>query len=523
MKTTKVKLHTFFILFFITVSVQAQLSENISLRVVKTKNGLLSGRYNADKTVMIFKGIPYSAAPVGKLRWKEPQPVKNWKGIRRAEKFGPCAIQDISNHFNVYTDEFLIPRDSKISEDCLYLNIWCSSKSTKEKKPVIVYIHGGGFSGGSGSVPIYDGEAMAKKGVAFVTFNYRLGVFGFFAHPELTKESPHCASGNYGLMDQIAALKWVKENIASFGGDPNNVTIAGQSSGALSVNILSASTVAQGLFNKIIAESGANVIPAMLGEPLSLVDAEKIGIQIQKSAKANTLEELRKMSVNKLMSLCKGVGLLNIDGYVITEPISSSYASRKNLKVPLLTGYNANDNFLTAITNLAVYKQTVKHLFPKDSATLLNYYPAITDDEANLSSSRLYRDMVFGVQQYAWACMQSEDDNSNVYMYFFNRNIPEAKGENSNGAFHTGEVMYAYNNFKSVNRALTEDDHKLADLMSSYWIEFAKKGDPNRVGLPFWPSFKREKGEVMIFDVNSKSNKHPYLKALDFLYQKSIN
>lgn len=522
MKTKQTIIFTFFFIFIISLAVQAKKNNSISISAVRTTNGLLSGKYNADKTIMIFKGIPFAAPPVGDLRWKAPQPVKNWEGVRKAENFGPNAMQHKPMAFGVYTDEFLIPKGSEISEDCLYLNVWSNAKSTRDKKPVIVYIHGGGFMSGSGSVAIYDGEAMAKKGIVFVTINYRHGLLGFFSHPELTKESSHNASGNYGILDQIAALKWVKENITSFGGDLNNVTIAGQSAGSMSVNILNATSLAHGLYNKMIAESGANIIPSLFGDPLRLEDAEKKGLQLQKSAGVNSLEELRKIPAEKLVSMLQGLGSISIDGYVLTEPIATTYALGKQTKVPLLTGYNGDDNILPASPGLEAYKQLVKQLFANDASKILKYYPATNDDEAKSSSFKLYRDLTFGSQNYAWACRHSEDSNTKVYMYFFDRKVPELGGTNQYGAFHSSEVPYAYDNLKFFNRPLGKSDQELAELMSTYWAEFAKKGDPNKKGLPYWPPFMREKGVVMLFDVDAEAKKHPFQEALDYLYQRSI-
>ncbi|WP_413379334.1 carboxylesterase/lipase family protein [Paenibacillus taichungensis] len=242
--------------------------ESMPTEPVETQDGLISGLYNEDKSVRAFAAIPYATPPVGELRWKAPQPVQPWKGVRELKRFPNAAMQKktpsiLTNFINLrlgtsaFMDNFSIKHNEKISEDSLYLNVWSGAKSDQEKQPVLVYIHGGAFKNGSGSMDLYNGENMAKKGVIFVTINYRLGIFGFMAHPELTEESDYGASGNYGILDQIAALKWVKRNIAAFGGDPDNVTIAGESAGAGSVNILTASPLAKGLFNKAIAESGA--------------------------------------------------------------------------------------------------------------------------------------------------------------------------------------------------------------------------------------------------------------------------
>ena len=306
----------------------ARKSDKISVDAVKTMNGMISGVPGNDPQVKIFKRIPFAAPPVGDLRWKEPQPSANWEGTRACDKFGPNAMQAKPVPRGVYTAEFLIPVDGQVSEDCLYLNVWTNAASVNDNKPVIVFMHGGGFTEGSGSVPIYDGEAMAKKGVVFVTINYRLGIFGFFAHPELTKESPHQASGNYGILDQIAALNWVKNNIAAFGGNPENVTIAGQSAGSMSVNVLAATPLAKGLFHRMIAESGANVLVGAFGGTDSLKSAESKGLELAKAAGAASLEALRQVPVGEMQKLLKGMGSVIVDGYVLTEPIPAIFAKR---------------------------------------------------------------------------------------------------------------------------------------------------------------------------------------------------
>lgn len=512
-----------FIFLLIVLSVfetKAQNGNPISLDAIKTENGLISGTPGTDKSVMVFKGIPYAAPPVGALRWKAPQPAKDWQGIRKCENFGPNAMQGKPVPFKVWTKEFLIPQDGKISEDCLYLNIWTSARSSDEKRPVIVYIHGGGFVNGSGSVPIYNGEAMAKKGIVFVTINYRLGIFGFFAHPELTKASPHHASGNYGILDQIAALKWVKKNIAAFGGDPANVTIAGQSAGSMSVNILDASPLAKGLFAKIIAESAAGPIKGMMGITLPLDSAERRGVQFEKTTGASNLEELRNMPAEKLMSAFKGGGVPIVDGYVLSGSIPDIFAEHKQTDVPLLTGYNGDDIVFSASRRLGPYKEYVRKEFGEDSTKIFEFYP-INDGKENEAANNLLRDMSFGMQNFAWALIQSEQGRAKSYLYFFNRKVPIFKDSTNYGAFHTGEVSYAYDNLKFLNRPLVKADYDLAELMSSYWANFARNGDPNGKELPHWPAFNKKKGEVMIFDSTSIVKKHPFFEGLEFLYERA--
>ncbi|MBL7697767.1 MAG: carboxylesterase family protein [Chitinophagaceae bacterium] len=508
----------FFTLFFFTSTASTQ---TISIKKVKTDKGFISGVDNEDNSVKIFKGIPFAAPPVGDLRWKDPQPVKRWKGILKCDKFGPNAKQNPPVPFDVYTEEFLIPVNGDISEDCLYLNVWTGAKSTNEKLPVIVFIHGGAFIVGSGSVPIYDGEAMAKKGVVFVTINYRLGVFGFYAHPELTKESPHHTSGNYGLLDQVAALQWVKKNIAAFGGDPENVTIAGQSAGSISVNVLSVSERAKGLFHKIIAESGATVVRGRFGGTTILDTAESRGLQFAQKAGAKNLKELRQLSADSLLKAFSGIGIVIVDGYLLTEPVSASFAKNKQYDLPLMTGYTADEVNRPWDTTLTGFKKYLSKEFKNDSLKVFRYYPASNDEEARNASRSILRDMGFGLQNFAWAAMQGQK-KSKSYLYFFNRKVPEYGGTNKYGAFHSGEISYAYDNLKFFNRPFTNADHQLARLMSSFWVNFAKTGDPNGNGLPPWPAFDVQKGEVMIFDAETKPGVHPYYGGLNYFYQEAI-
>jgi para-nitrobenzyl esterase len=504
---------------------KAQRGEPIRVEAVRVQNGLIAGSLTADSSVMIFKGVPFAAPPVGALRWKEPQPLKNWKGVRHCDHFGPNAMQGKPVPFSVYTAEFLIPQDGAISEDCLYLNIWSAARTREERRPVIVFIHGGGYVAGSGSCPIYDGVAMAGKGVIFVTINYRLGLFGFYAHPALTRESAHHASGNYGILDQIAALQWVKRNIAAFGGDPDNVTIAGQSAGSMSVNILCASPLARGLFSKMIAESVAIVLPGSLGRlggVMSLDTAEEKGLQFQRSLGARDLTALRALPADSLMKAFKGGSNAIVDGYVLPESVPAIFSKGKQAVLPLLTGFNADDALGPAAGNLADYKEYVQHQFGTDADRVLALYPAETDSAARRSAKDLSRDMGLGFEHYAWATMQSQRGQQKTFLYFFTRQVPEYGGTHQYGAFHTGEVMYAYHTLSFLRRPLVAEDHALSETMSSYWVNFARTGDPNAYGLPAWPAFTRDKADVMIFDVQPEAKRHPFADGLEYFYHRGM-
>jgi para-nitrobenzyl esterase len=439
---------------------------------VSVEGGYISGGVNGAGDVHFFKGVPFAAPPVGALRWKAPQPAAAWSGVRACVQPGPSPMQGKPVPFMCWSEEYLIPEKS-IGEDCLYLNIWTGARVAKERRPVLVFIYGGGFGSGGGNVPIYDGEAMAKKGVIFVTINYRVGIFGFFSHPELTEESGHQASGNYGLMDQIAALKWVQKNIAAFGGDPDNVTIAGQSAGSMSVNCLVVSPLAKGLFERAIGESGAN----FSRENVSLAQAEAAGVEIAKkvgagSAAAGSLAALRGIPAAELQEKVQESWRPVVDGYVVPGVIADIYVSRKENPVGLLTGWNG--------------------------------------DEDN---------MLFGRQNYAWANLASANGEK-VFVYRFRRVPPTAPGGKLWGSFHTAEVPYAYNNLRFVKRPWEPVDYNLSDAMSSYWVNFAKTGDPNGVGLAVWEPYSREGGKIMFFDRQPVAGVLPDKGVLDSLYAK---
>jgi para-nitrobenzyl esterase len=314
---------------------------------VAIDSGKLKGDYNSDHSVLIFKGVPFAAAPVGDLRWKAPQPAPKWSRVRAADKFGPACLQT-----DVFGDILQFMRDAKPSEDCLNLTIWLPASTTaKSRLPVFLWYYGGGFVAGGNSEKRYDGEALAKKGVIVVEPNYRLGVFGFLSHPELTRESGHNSSGNYGLLDQVAALQWVVKNIAAFGGDPHNITIGGESAGSLSVSALMASPLSRNLFQRAIGESGA-FFPASptAGMQLRSVSVtEQTGLKFAESVGAKSLAELRAKSGDELLQAAAAKfsnGFAfgpNADGYYLPTDVASIYAKREQAKVPLLAGWNADE------------------------------------------------------------------------------------------------------------------------------------------------------------------------------------
>lgn len=490
------------------------------LSVVSTDAGLVSGTKNNTGDVMAFKGIPFAAPPIGDLRWKAPQSAKHWDGVKKCDAFGPSPMQPKPVPFMVYTSEFLIP-EKPISEDCLYLNVWTNAKTRADKKAVFVWIYGGGFGSGGSACPIYDGEAMAKKGIIFVSVNYRVGVFGFLAHPELTKESEGKASGNYGLLDQIAALKWVKKNIAAFGGDPENVTIAGQSAGSMSVNCLVASPLTKGLFNRAIAESGSLLIKNPMLASNTLQAAEEHGVKIAEKAGAKSLAEMRAMSAEDVLTKMQGQYAPIVDGYVLPESVADIFAEGKQNHVPLIIGWNA-DEFGGGTKNKEDFKKQIEKDYGTDASEFLKYFPAETDEQALRSQVELSRDKVFALSGYKWANIQSKAPNSPVYVYNFARKVPAIGDMTKYGAFHTGEVCYVMDNLKFLNnRPFGPTDHALAKLMSDYWINFVKTGSPNGNGLPAWPKYNTTQYQAKVFDAKTMTETLPGKGGLDFLLSKA--
>jgi para-nitrobenzyl esterase len=492
---------------------------------VKVEDGWISGGANSTGDVHFFKGIPFAAPPVGVLRWRAPQPAVPWNGVRDCTKFGASPMQNKPVPFYMWVEEYLIP-EKPISEDCLYLNVWTAARTVKERRPVLVFIYGGAFTSGGGNVPIYDGEAMAKKGVVFVTANYRVGIFGFFSHPELTRESGHGASGNYALMDQIAALKWIRSNIAAFGGDPDNITIAGQSAGSMSVNCLVASPLARGLFQRAIAESGANfgrdnvTLAAAEAEGQKLAQKLGAGSWGAASSGAASLDSLRAIPAEELQQKGQGRWGPVVDGYVLPEAIADIFLEKKSNPVDLLTGWNQDEGFIFGPSQKAdIYKQDIMKQYGSDADAVLKYYPAEDDSVAAVSQVYLSRDIVFGRQNYAWAVIAS-GLGEKVYVYRFVRKPPTSPGGRNWGAFHTGEVPYAYDNLKFVKRPFEPADYNLAEEMSSYLVNFARTGDPNGAGLPKWEPFSREGGKIVIFGRQVTGGVLPDKGALEYWYKK---
>lgn len=488
----------------------AQKTDQIDVNSVKVQPGIISGKTSDDQSVKIFMGVPFAAPPVGELRWKAPQPVVSWEGVRTCVDAPASAMQAPPKPFMCWSKEFMAP-ESPLSEDCLYLNVWTTAKTAQDKLPVMVWIHGGGFTGGSGTVPLYNGEGMARKGVVFVTINYRLGIFGFLAHPELSSESDLKTSGNYGILDQIAALKWVKQNIAAFGGNPDNVTIAGQSAGAFGVNMLVVSPMAKGLFQKAIAQSGGMFgKELMLGQTLQA--AEEGGKQLTEKMGITSIAELRAIPADSLLKISGRFGIV-VDK-VLIPPVYETFAAGKQNDVSLISGWNADDGVSFGPPPTAgQFKANAKSQYGAKADAYLKLFPANSDEEAG-KSQKLMSQLFFGWHNYTWARMQTSHGTGKAYLYYFKRVPP---GEPNYGAFHSAEFAYALHTLKFWDRPFTEVDFKLEEAMSSYWVNFAKTGNPNGDGLPVWPVFNDSKPEVIELGDEVKAATLPYPDQLNFL------
>jgi para-nitrobenzyl esterase len=490
---------------------------------VRLQDGLISGVPGAVNGLRVFKGIPFAAPPVGDLRWRAPQPVAAWDGVRKADAFSKICTQVHRAKGSYFQLEFELEPEPT-GEDCLYLNIWTAAQSPDEKRPVMVWIYGGGFVGGSGSTPAHSGAGLAQKGAVVVTLNYRLGVFGLLAHPELTSESGHNASGNYALMDQIAALKWVQGNIAAFGGDPQKITIFGQSAGSISIASLMTSPLADGLFQRAVGESDfasgtgpGNAETPRFTKPQTLREAEQQGAEFGKKVGATTLAALRAMPADELLKAAgKQQWALDsiADGYVVPGDVYAVYAAGKQSKVPVLLGSVANEraNFPHP-RSMQDYLNYTRRQFPEAFDEVMRVFPASNDDEATRAYLSRERD-IMAADMRTWAEFMSRNGGS-AYLYYFTRKPPARAGETPLGAVHTSDIVYFRNTLDTVDRPWTPQDRKLSDVMSSYLVNFATTGDPNAAGLPNWPAYKA--GEVMELGDNIGPIPTPDARELNWL------
>ncbi len=479
--------------------------------VISVEGGKISGAVlGENKDVRAFKGIPYAKAPVGHLRWKPPQPVESWEGVRQCVDFGCACLQpDIMKAWGIDY--------GKLSEDCLFLNVWTSAKSADEKRPVMMWIHGGGNVAGASQHPSNDGEALARKGVVVVSINYRLGIFGYFAHPRLSKESKQNVSGNYGLLDMIAALKWIQHNIKAFGGDPDRVTIFGESAGATNVCYLMASPFAKALFHGAIAESG-NAFRTVDNRHLrerwyDQEPMEKQGERIVKdlgySETANLLSELRVLNAEKLLEGSKatmGAGPGNrftpvIDGWALPDDIMAIFDGGKQNIVPLIVGSNADEMtiFITKppFDNIGAYREYLNKTFGKSAEAVLALYPANEPNEIRKAMCDTLGDasQVSAARRFVRAMAKAEEKNA--YLYHYTMVWPGRMA--ANGAFHSGEMIFVFDNVNKSKEPFEEKHHAFAKVMSGYWVQFAATGNPNKPGSVEWPAYELSKDQYIEF------------------------
>jgi len=475
--------------------------------VVKVDGGQVAGT-SADG-VRVFKGIPFAAPPVGELRWKAPQPVVPWTGVKNADAFGPQCMQQPYPEGSPYA----MP-PAPTSEDCLYLNVYTAAKAG-DRRPVMVWIHGGAWTRGAGSIATYNGSTLAKKGVVVVTVNYRLGVFGFLAHPELTAESPHRSSGNYAILDHVAALEWVRRNIAGFGGNPANVTIFGESAGSWSVNTVQATPLAKGLFQRAIGESGGQ-----FARTAALATAEGAGTTFMKAAGADSIKALRAVPAEKILATPFLRSAINVDGWVLPADVRTIFAQKQHNPGPVLVGSNGNE--WTTLSNPAQFPKTMtdyrRRVETQYGDGVKDYdavYPAKTDADISTAMLAVGRDQTFTLEMRTWARMITAA-NAKAFLYQFTH-VPPGPNAATWGAYHASEIPYVFGTLRNRDWPFTAVDDRLSDQMSSYWVNFATTGDPNGKGLEKWTPYDQA-NEPYLELGDTVQTKHHLLKAqLDFL------
>ena len=497
----KYSLSLLFSLFLCTIHAQPK---------VNTQNGLVTG-YTKDG-LHIFKGIPFAAPPLGPLRWKAPQEPSKWLGDLNCTAFSASPMQRDPKPFACWTEEFIAP-PSPLSEDCLYLNIW--TKPNNKKKPVVVWIYGGGFNSGSASCAVYDGKYYAQNDIVFVSINYRVNIFGFFSHPSLTAESNGKGAANFGLLDQLQALKWVQKNIATFGGDPSNVAIMGQSAGSFSVHALVASPLAKGLFTKAIAHSGG-----LMGtnRGVNLATAEANGTKLADQLGIQTIEELRALPTADLL---EKVNKFNppytpvMDNYFLPLDIKSHYSSGSHNNVKVLTGWVTGDGKLFGNTQIPPddFKKQLDQNYPGKKDALLKYFPADNPEMAAHSNAKLRRLSFGAIPAILWA----QYNKAPVYIYEFDH-VPVPKPDFPDyGAFHTADMPFAFHSLDTWNRPWRDSDLQMEKMMSQYWINFIKTGNPNGKGLTPWKPYDIKNKSVMELKLGGKEVKGLFAKEVELI------
>ena len=459
---------------------------------VKTDKGKIKGYVSKDGQIRIFKGVPYAAPPVGNLRWKPPQPAAKWHGTKETTAYGYHCMQP-----NIY-DDMIFP-DPGPSEDCLTLNIWTPAKDKNAKLPVMIWIYGGGFTAGSTSEARQNGEILAHKDVIVVSMNYRLNIFGFFVHPELAAESPQHASGNYGLLDQAAAIKWVHDNIKQFGGDPNQVTVFGESAGSFSVSAQMASPLSKDLFQRAIGESGgafSTTLPFA-----SLEDREKRDPEIAgKTLGVTKLSDLRALSADKVLTAVipqpgsRPVRFNpDVDGYFLPDSVPAIYVAGTQAHIPLIAGWNADEGGIPEKTmTVAQYKEMAVKRFGDSSEKFLAVYSATTDDEALRAAKDLAADTFIAHSTWRWIEAQVATGGQTVYRYHFELTSPGDKFHPAGTAFHSDDIEYVFGTLDSrLDIVVRPEDRKMSEIIQTYWTNFAMTGDPNGGDLPKWPAYNQ--------------------------------
>ncbi len=477
---------------------------------VKVEQGMVQGTIEEGLTV--YRGIPFAAPPIGDFRWRAPQPAAKWEGVRQATNFAPGPMQGGRP-------------PSRMSEDCLYLNVWTPAKSANDRVPVLVWIYGGGFGAGATSERNYSGENLARKGVALVSIAYRVGPLGFLAHPALSAEMANHVSGNYGLLDMIAGLQWVQKSIAVFGGDPDKVTIFGESAGGIAVSMLCASPLAKGLFHGAISQSGGSFGPprptTFPGENLKrLADAERAGEAYAKAAGVSSMEELRKIAPDKLPS-GRGVGMSwpIIDGWVIPDDQYKLYSAGRYNETPILVGYNSDEGASFSPPKTPEdYIAGVKARYGRFAQELLKAYPVGTNTVPKTARD-LARDAAFGWHTWTWARLQAKTGKAKVFYYYFDQHPdhPEGSPKAGYGTPHGADVPYVFEHLNPNNPQTTKTDMEISDAMSTYWVNFAKRGDPNGEGVPAWPPFTESNPQVMYFNKTPHPGPVPSAESLKVL------
>jgi len=542
-------MRTLFFTLFLTAGFMSYSQTNNFFPVQATINtGIIEGNYDTRTGIQFYLGVPFARPPVGELRWKAPQPLVPWKGVKETRKFGPRAIQGI-----VFGD--MKSRSEGLSEDCLYLNVWTPAGRKDKNLPVLVYFYGGGFVAGDGAEPRYDGESMAKKGIVTITVNYRLGIFGFFAHPELSAESPYKASGNYGLLDQAFALKWVQQNVAAFGGDPKKITIAGESAGSISVSYHMGSPLSKDIIAGAIGESGAGIHPTLA--PVSLAEAEKTGKAFAEKAGITSLAALRKLSTRDLFEIYQQSGRFGfpvvIDNYFLHASLPEVFSQKKQAMVPLLLGWNSAEVPGMAFTMSPGYTKEgylarLKAEYPDNFDEALKLYPGDAAKQVEYSATALASDRFIVYSTWKWFDLHRNNSSQRVYRYLYSKLQPPradqsttmglaggiVKKEESTptppapiGAPHACEIEYCMGNLHLVtDYAWTADDYRVSAIMQEYFANFIKTGNPNGSSLPEWPA--AQKGDAapdyINIDVETKAEKATNdlrYKFLDRIYKNN--